>query len=212
MKAFLQRFGALVAGILQGFDRLVFKGKLRHLYGPEGMHAFFGINRIPRENFKTYAAETTKQILEASLVAEAKKLQRYRYLNSSSTDKEQTARQIAAEQRVQQGLVCVLQCAQPCWTFDTFKDRKGTPIIRGERGKCSHLYHYFIHPKFGWMYVRLQTWFPFEIQVASMVGNGCPSKWTRTNYSTFEVTTSFWTWPIGSALSNCLTSNCRRIG
>ena len=101
MKAFLQRFGALVAGVLQGFDRLVFKGKLRHLYGPEGMHAFFGINRIPREDFKTHVAGITKQILEASLVAEAKKLQRYRYLNSSNTDKEETARQIAAEQRVQ---------------------------------------------------------------------------------------------------------------
>jgi hypothetical protein len=165
MKAFLQRFGALVAGVLQGFDRLVFKGKLRHLYGPEGMHAFFGINRIPREDFKTHVAEITKQILEASLVAEAKKLQRYRYLSSSSTDKEQTARQIAAEQRVHQGLVCVLQCVEPCWTFDTINDRKGTPIIKGERGRCSHLYHYYIHPKFGWMYVRLQTWFPFEIQV-----------------------------------------------
>jgi hypothetical protein len=165
MTAFLQRFGALVVGILQGFDRLVFKGKLRHLYGPEGMHAYFGINRIPREEFKSHAAMITKQILEASLVAEAKKLQRYRYLNSSSTDKEQAAREIAAAQRVHEGLVCVLQCVEPCWTFDTFKDRKGTPIIRGERGKCSHLYHYFIHPKFGWMYIRLQTWFPFEIQV-----------------------------------------------
>ena len=77
MKAFLQRFGALVAGVLQGFDRLVFKGKLRHLYGPEGMHAFFGINRIPREDFKTYAAQTTKQILEASLISEAKRSSSY---------------------------------------------------------------------------------------------------------------------------------------
>ena len=28
-----------------------------------------------------------------------------------------------------------------------------------------HLYHYYQHPTFGWLYVRLQTWFPFEIQV-----------------------------------------------
>jgi hypothetical protein len=27
------------------------------------------------------------------------------------------------------------------------------------------LYHYFRHPLFGWMYVRLQTWFPFEVQI-----------------------------------------------
>ena len=165
MKAFLQRFALLVAGVLQGFDRLVFKGKLRQLYGPEGMHAFFGINRIRREDFKTHVAEVTKKVLAASLVSQAKDLQRFRYLNSSNIDKEQTAREIAAQHHVQEGLVCVLQCVEPCWTFDTFQDAKGTPIIRGERGKCSHLYHYYIHPKFGWMYVRLQTWFPFEIQV-----------------------------------------------
>jgi hypothetical protein len=42
MNAFLRRFGSLVAGVLQGFDRLVLKGKLRQLYGGEGMHFFLG--------------------------------------------------------------------------------------------------------------------------------------------------------------------------
>ena len=35
----------------------------------------------------------------------------------------------------------------------------------GEPGKCSALYHYYQHPRFGWMYIRLQTWFPFEVQI-----------------------------------------------
>jgi hypothetical protein len=165
MKAFWQRFGTLIAGVLQGFDRLVFKGKLRQLYAPDGMHAFCGRNGIRREDFKAHAAQVTQQVLSASLVAEAKRLERFLYLNSSSTDKEAVARDMAKSQRVQQGLVCVLQCVEPGWTFDVAHNRKGTPTIHGERGKCSHRYHYFIDPTFGWMYVRLQTWFPFEIQV-----------------------------------------------
>jgi hypothetical protein len=42
---------------------------------------------------------------------------------------------------------------------------------RNERGlklrpkKCLHVYKYFIHPDFGFMGARLQTWFPFNIQV-----------------------------------------------
>ena len=40
MQAFLQRFALVVAGILQGFDRLVFKGKLSRLYWPEGMNDY----------------------------------------------------------------------------------------------------------------------------------------------------------------------------
>jgi hypothetical protein len=165
MQTFLQRFGTLVAGVLQGFDRLVFKGKLRFLYSPEGMHIFFAKNRLRREDFRTYVAGVTKKIMAASLIAHAKDLKRFRYARSTNEDKEAIAREFAAEHRVKQGLVCVLQCVEPCWTFDTFTDQGGTPVIRGEPGRCSHLYHYHIHPKFGWMYVRLQTWFPFEIQV-----------------------------------------------
>jgi hypothetical protein len=30
---------------------------------------------------------------------------------------------------------------------------------------CPVVYHYQIHPVVGWMYGRIQTWFPFEIQI-----------------------------------------------
>jgi hypothetical protein len=164
MKTFLQRFASLVSGVLHGFDRLVFRGKLRQLYAPEGMHTLLGLNHVPRHEFKTYAAVVTAKLLGSSLVARARELQRFRYFGNSNVCKEQAAREIAAEHSVQEGLVCVLQCIEPCWTFDS-KKYDGFWEVRGERGKCSHLYNYFIHPQFGWMYVRLQTWFPFEIQV-----------------------------------------------
>ena len=34
-----------------------------------------------------------------------------------------------------------------------------------ELRKCLHLYHYYQHPGFGLLYARLQTWFPFTIQI-----------------------------------------------
>ena len=165
MKAFLQRFALLVSGVLNGFDRLVFKGRITQLYSPEGMNILLGTNRVNRSDFKTYAAQVTAEVLAASWVSRAKELDRFRYLNSSSDSKEEVAREFAARHQVQEGLVCVLQCVEPCWTFDKARSAEGALDIRGEHGKCSQLYHYLIHPKFGWMYVRLQTWFPFEIQV-----------------------------------------------
>src|SRR6202023_3068994 len=107
MEHFLQRFALLVAGVLSGFDRLVFKGKLCPLYSPDGMNCLLCANRVLYKDFKSYAAQVTAEVLQASLVAEAKATQRYRYLNSSKTDKEQVAREIAAEQRITTGLVCV---------------------------------------------------------------------------------------------------------
>jgi hypothetical protein len=164
MKTFLQRMSGVVSGILSGFDRLIFKGKLRQLYSPEGMNCYCTANQVLRKEYKAHAKEVTYQVLQASLIELAKKLDRFRFLNSSQIDKEQVARTIAAEQRIQEGLVCVLQCVESCWTFD-LKSIDGRLTVQGEPGKCSKLYHYYLHPEFGWMHVRLQTWFPFEIQV-----------------------------------------------
>ena len=52
MQRFLQRFALLVAGTLSGFDRLVFKGKLCPLYGPEGMNCLLRANHVAHKEFK----------------------------------------------------------------------------------------------------------------------------------------------------------------
>jgi len=165
MKTFLQRFGGLVLGILCGFDRLVFKGKLRQLYSPEGMNCYLSANHVLFKGYKEHAESVTRQVLEASLIAQAKKLECFKYLNSSQISKDEVARQFAQKRQVNTGLVCVLQCLEPCWTFGVDKKPDGKLTVAGKEGKCSFLYHYYRHPQFGWMYVRLQTWFPFEIQV-----------------------------------------------
>jgi hypothetical protein len=164
MKTFLQRFGGIVLGVLSGFDRLVFKGKLPQLYSPNGMNCYCSANGVLRKQFKAHAQGVTEQVMQSSLVEYAKSLGRFRYLYSSKISKEETARQIAAEHQVREGLICVLQCVEPCWTFD-LKSQEQVLTVQGQMGKCSQLYHYYQHPQFGFMHVRLQTWFPFEMQV-----------------------------------------------
>jgi hypothetical protein len=165
MKTFLQRFGGLVLGILSGFDRLVFKGKLRQLYAPEGMNIYLAANHVLYVDFRQHVERVTQHVLEASLIGEAKRLHRFAYLNSSEVSKEEVARTYAEQQQVKEGLVCVLQCVEPCWSFDLDKKADGKLTVVGKPRKCSFLYHYYLHPQFGWMHVRLQSWFPFEIQV-----------------------------------------------
>jgi hypothetical protein len=161
-KAFLQRFGAVVRGVVSGFDRLVFRGKLRPLDPPSGMNAYRAANRVRRKDFKAHARAVTDQVRNASPVAHAKQAGRFRYLNSSQTSKAQVARQIAAARPVAEGLVGVRQCVEPCWTFDV-SGRAGRRSVHGAKGTCSQLYHDDVHPQFGWMHVRRQTWFPFAM-------------------------------------------------
>lgn len=164
MNSFLQRFGSFVRGILSGFDRLVFRGKLCALYSPEGMNIYLAANKILRKDFDRHVNEVTKKVLQGSLVDQAKAMDRFEYLQSTKCDKDRVARSYAAKHKVSEGLVCVLQCVEPCWSY-TLESKNHVLTVQGKQRKCSHLYHYYIDPQVGWMYVRLQTWFPFEMQV-----------------------------------------------
>lgn len=164
MKTFLQRFAPFVLGVLNGLDRLILRGKLCFLYSPEGMNLYLDVNKILRKNFEQHTKQVTKKVLQASLIEEAKALKRFEYLGSSKIDKDKVARGYAKKHGITQGLVCVLQCVEPCWSYSLESvDHRLT--VQGTQRKCSQLYHYYLDPRFGWMYVRLQTWFPFEMQV-----------------------------------------------
>jgi hypothetical protein len=67
---------------------------------------------------------------------------------------------------VDEGLICVLSCVEPCLTYNLHRSREKKRLeFQLQSGKCQHLYHYFQHPRFGFMHVRLQTWFPFSVQI-----------------------------------------------
>src|SRR5258708_23849342 len=98
MQTFLQRFALVVSGVLSGFDRVVFKGRLPQLYSPEGMNCYAAANHVKYLDFKKHAKEVTQRVLQASLLEWAKDAGRFQYLNSGKADKEQAARAIL-EQR-----------------------------------------------------------------------------------------------------------------
>jgi hypothetical protein len=164
MNTFLQRFGNLVLGILSGFDRLICRGKLCALYSPEGMNIYLDANKILRKDFELHTKAVTAKILQASLIEEAKRQGRYEYLGSTKIDKDKVARGLAQKHGRVPGLVCVLQCVEPCWSY-SLESVGHCLTVQGKQRKCSHLYHYYVDERFGWMYVRLQTWFPFEMQI-----------------------------------------------
>ena len=41
----------------------------------------------------------------------------------------------------------------------------GCPELKFAMRKCLHHYHYSIHPDFGFMHVRVQTWMPMTVHV-----------------------------------------------
>ena len=166
MRSFLKKFAAVVRGVLSGFDRLFLCGTLRGLSHTKGLQHYLWAHRIPFKDFAAHSQQVTARLEEASL-RQARQLGReIRYLNSAQHSKEDIARQIAARDRIKEGLICVLRSVDPCMSFQIHKNHRTRKLeIQYRRRKCLHLYHYQIHPVFGFMHARIQTWFPFRIYV-----------------------------------------------
>lgn len=166
MKTFIARFGSQVTAVLTGFDRLVFRGTLLPLMQQYGMFRFLERASVRLLDFKKYVLGTSERVKAAAL-EEVRHLDRpHLYLHSSRTSKEDLARKLLAEHPVKEGLVCAFTTVEPCMSFEYHmsKDRRERGLRLVPR-KCLHVYKYYQHPRFGFINARLQTWFPFNIQI-----------------------------------------------
>lgn len=165
MDSFLRRFGPLVAGVLCGFDKLRFRGSKRQMCYVAGMASWLGAMRILLKDYKLWARDTSVTLCEA-IEKPAEQAGLYRYLNNYNDNKEQTALQMAKKQGRTQGLIAVLGCVEPCQVMQVRGNRQTNKLeLRVEPGKCKHYYHYYLDPKFGLRYTRLQSWAPFTMHV-----------------------------------------------
>jgi hypothetical protein len=171
MDSFLKIHDDATLGTLSTFDRLVFKGHLSRLF-PQGMFSLFLVRQgVLLKDFKGYVSGVTEELkAHAQHLAETAG-RPFQYLQSATTksqgaSKEDLARQIAERDGIEEGLVCVFSVLEPCTSF-TVQGNRHThrlQVVRKTR-KCLHFYFYLIDPEFGLMHVRLQSWFPFEIQI-----------------------------------------------
>jgi hypothetical protein len=98
MNSFVTQHAKSGIGVLSGFDRLVFRGRLQRLSYTEGLKSYLNSAGVLLKDFGRYAE---KHALE----------------------------------------------------------------LRARPRKCLHLYHYPAHPQFGFLHARIQTWFPFAVQI-----------------------------------------------
>ena len=151
--------------MISGFDRLVFRGNLRSLVHEQGMKSYLWHNQVLLKEFGKHAERTSHQ-LKAASVEEVERLGRPVKYVKPSEDKEAIARQIVAEQKIDSGPVCVIKSVEPCWSYEIYRSReeKKLKLVKRPR-QCLFLYHYQIHPVFGFMNARIQSWFPFPVQI-----------------------------------------------
>lgn len=166
MNAFVQQHRDSVTGVLSGWDRLRFRGTLRMLANVEGLFKFFCYTGRLLKHFKSYVHELSQRVRAASLETAQTSGRPVVHLDSPTVCKEDVAREIQQRDGISQGLICVLTAVEGCWSYDICSNH-GTghlDLVHRYR-KCQHLYHYMVHPVFGFMHARLQTWLPLNLHV-----------------------------------------------
>lgn len=166
MERFLTRHQDRIVGTITGFDRILFRGTLRCLSHPRGLWVFLSSQRVLLKDFGKFAQRISDEISEHGKNFAAQLGRPYQYLKASSLSKEQLAREIMERDQIKQGLICVLAAVEPCYTITVRGNRAAKKLeLVSELRHCKHLYFYFVDREFGLMHIRLQTWFPFTMQV-----------------------------------------------
>jgi len=168
MDTLFHRLGGKIKGVVEGFDRIVFKGMLSPLCYAAGLQIFLNSRGILNKDYKGWVQEKTAAIIrDAEGYSVSQTGLGIQYLSSSRTRKEEVAhaQQIALD--IKSGLVGTWSCVESCNTFKAVYDKAaGYPQIKPEKSRCKHIYYYFDNEDYGFMSVRIQTWAPYEVQIA----------------------------------------------
>ena len=163
MNEFISKFKEQLSGVLCGFDRLVLRGNLA-LNHEAGMKGYLRAKGLGLKDFGSHAEQLSRRVKQAALAPIQAAGRPVRYLNSAQDSKEQIARGIAAADHITTGPICALTAVELCRTYAIRGSREDQKLhLERAWRKCLFVYQYWMHPLFGFMSARLQTWFPFAL-------------------------------------------------
>jgi hypothetical protein len=166
MEQFIQQYQKDIIGHLSGFDRLVLRGTLRALAVKSGMLNYLWHVGVLLKDFGKFVQEKSAQLKAASYAQAQRRKRPILYLSSPKGSKEEIARGIAQKDGIKKGLIGILTAVEPCQTYELVRNRDRKKLeLQPRIRKCLFLYHYWIDARFGFMHGRIQTWFPFSVQI-----------------------------------------------
>lgn len=162
------KFGALFATVIVAtlgcFDRVIFRGHLPLGHSDAWLDFFVGreLGMLCKDFLALMEAYSNRIVSTAQKMAETEGAE-YRFLQGKHS-KEQIIDLILATRRHAEGLIAVLCCMETCRTVKIQGGEKRPRMVWAKRPQRV-LYFYFLDPALGRLYVRLESWFPFTIQV-----------------------------------------------
>jgi len=108
-----QQLGAGVKGMLNGFDRIVFKGGFKHLMFESGVSHFLRKKGVLNKDYKGWALEQTKSIVDgAEQLSQSENQEFVRRFKGKGERKEKVARKSQSDRNISEGLIGICYVPQ----------------------------------------------------------------------------------------------------
>ncbi len=160
----INQFADKIKGQFSFFDQMIINGYIRPLLSEQTRIGYLYSMGIPLRDFTGYFRNVT-DCLAKRIEDSAQELGRpVVYLPSAKDRKEDIAKGFLLSSPVDEGLICVLKTLEACRTARVVGG-EGKQFLKSSQTKCLHYYLYYLDREFGVMFVKIQTWFPFNIQV-----------------------------------------------
>lgn len=163
---FSNKYNEDILGTSSLFDRIVISGSLIPISYQMGLLNYLNVNNILLKDFLNYAKELAHILKNQAKIIAKEEGVRYKYFNNSKVDKEQYVRTIIKERGSHPGLVTVISALEVDNSFDILRNKQTHKLeLIAKQRKCLHIYFYFIDERLGLCHFRIQTFFPFKVQI-----------------------------------------------
>ena len=155
-----------INGKLETFDRMIINGYLLNLQSYNHFLYYLIQNNVKLKDFDKFASEQTEELCKHIDSYIKENNVETIYLNSGKTDKNEIVMNILKDNPNKKGLITALSSVELCNTVTVKPNHKTKKLeVTSRSTKCKHYYFYFHDEEFGLMFLKIQTWFPYNVQV-----------------------------------------------
>ena len=155
-----------IKGVLETFDRMIINGYLLNLCNYRQFLFYLIQNDVKLVDFDKFSLKETQDLCNHIDNYIKKNNIETIHLNSGKIDKNEIVTTELEKNPNKTGLITALTAIETCNTM-TVKPNKETQKLEvtSRSTKCKHYYFYYNDDEFGLMYLKIQTWFPYNVQI-----------------------------------------------
>jgi hypothetical protein len=155
-----------INGFLETFDRMIINGYLLNLCNYRQFLYYLIQNNIKLKDFNKFALEQTSLLCNHIDSYIKENNVETIYLNSGKIDKNEIVMKELKKNSDKEGLISALSTVEICNTMTVNPNHESQKLeVTSRPTKCKHYYFYYNDSEFGLMYLKIQTWFPYNVQI-----------------------------------------------